>query len=43
MGAGEETGLLLRGVLIRGLFEVEDSVIISEDVDFLDVIQFSGL
>ena len=43
MGAGEETGLLLGGVLIRRFFEVKDSVVVLKDVDLLDIVKLSGL
>lgn len=43
MGPGEEGRLFLGGVLVRGLLEVEDSVVVFEDVHFLDVVEFSGL
>ena len=43
MRSGQETAFFLGGVLIRRLLEVEDGVVVSEDVDFLDVIELSGL
>ena len=43
VGSSQETALFLGGVLIRRLLEVEDGIVVSEDVDFLDVIELSGL